>query len=41
MGSLLRAVYERQLDGAVVSAEQALEEARRMLNRDSFDSGAS
>lgn len=31
VGELLRAVYERQLDGAVSSREEALDEARRLL----------
>jgi tRNA nucleotidyltransferase (CCA-adding enzyme) len=31
VGRILRAVYERQLDGAVTTPEQALEEARQLL----------
>jgi tRNA nucleotidyltransferase (CCA-adding enzyme) len=31
VGRIVRAVYERQLDGAVVTAEEAREEARRMV----------
>jgi tRNA nucleotidyltransferase (CCA-adding enzyme) len=31
LGRLLRAVYERQLDGAVTTAEEARQEARRLL----------
>ena len=34
MGRLLRAVYERQLDGAVASVEEARAEARRLLEDD-------
>jgi tRNA nucleotidyltransferase (CCA-adding enzyme) len=33
MGRVLRAVYERQLDGAVSTLEQARDEARRLLGR--------
>jgi tRNA nucleotidyltransferase (CCA-adding enzyme) len=32
VGRILREVYERQLDGAVATPEQALEEARRVLD---------
>lgn len=35
IGRILRAVYERQLDGAVTTPEEAREEARRILGRDS------
>ena len=31
VGRILRAVYERQLDGAITTREQALEEARQLL----------
>src|SRR6185436_524898 len=31
VGRIVRAVYERQLDGAVTDLEQAMEEARRLL----------
>jgi tRNA nucleotidyltransferase (CCA-adding enzyme) len=31
MGEILKAVYERQLDGAVTDLESALEEARSVL----------
>jgi hypothetical protein len=31
MGEVLRAVYERQLDGAVTTVEQGLEMAKAML----------
>jgi tRNA nucleotidyltransferase (CCA-adding enzyme) len=34
MGAILRAVYERQLDGAVVDLESGLAEARRILGGD-------
>lgn len=34
MGELLRRVYERQLDGVITTAEQALEEATRLLGED-------
>jgi tRNA nucleotidyltransferase (CCA-adding enzyme) len=33
VGRILQAVYERQLDGAVTTADEAREEAKRMLNR--------
>jgi hypothetical protein len=33
IGRILRAVYERQLDGAVTSLQEAIEEARRILAR--------
>jgi hypothetical protein len=31
VGRIVRAVYERQLDGAVTTAEEAREEARRLV----------
>ncbi len=31
VGRILRAVYERQLDGAVTSLEEAIGEARRLV----------
>jgi tRNA nucleotidyltransferase (CCA-adding enzyme) len=31
VGRIVRAVYERQLDGAVGTLEEAVEEARRMV----------
>jgi tRNA nucleotidyltransferase (CCA-adding enzyme) len=31
VGRIVKAVYERQLDGAVTTHEQALEEARRVI----------
>lgn len=34
MGELLRHVYEQQLDGAITTAEEAVEEAERQLRRD-------
>jgi hypothetical protein len=33
VGRILRAVYERQLDGEVTTAEEARQEARRLLSR--------
>ncbi|HEX6737188.1 MAG TPA: hypothetical protein VF310_02840, partial [Vicinamibacteria bacterium] len=33
VGRILREVYERQLDGAVTTPEQAREEARRLVQR--------
>jgi tRNA nucleotidyltransferase (CCA-adding enzyme) len=37
VGRVVRAVYERQLDGAVTSAEEAREEARRILRSGAVD----
>jgi hypothetical protein len=31
MGEILRAVYERQLDGALATLEEAIEAARKIL----------
>jgi tRNA nucleotidyltransferase (CCA-adding enzyme) len=33
VGEILRAVYERQLDGAITTADEAIAEARRLLGR--------
>jgi hypothetical protein len=33
IGEILREVYEKQLDGAVTTADQARDEARRILER--------
>jgi tRNA nucleotidyltransferase (CCA-adding enzyme) len=37
VGRLVRAVYERQLDGAVTTIEEAREEARRILGPAAVD----
>jgi hypothetical protein len=37
VGEIVRAVYERQLDGAVTSLEEARAEARRILGRPAVD----
>jgi tRNA nucleotidyltransferase (CCA-adding enzyme) len=39
VGRILRAVYERQLDGAVTTPEEAREEAKRLLGRGGAPSG--
>lgn len=39
VGRVVRAVYERQLDGAVGSLDEAIAEARRILDRRGQDSG--
>ena len=32
VGRIVKAVYERQLDGAIMTHEEAVSEARRLLN---------
>jgi tRNA nucleotidyltransferase (CCA-adding enzyme) len=40
VGRIVRAVYERQLDGAVRTLEEAREEARRMVSEGGTEAGA-
>jgi len=40
VGRIVREVYERQLDGAVTTIDEAREEARRLLEQGSHDSSA-
>jgi tRNA nucleotidyltransferase (CCA-adding enzyme) len=40
VGVILKAVYERQLDGGVRSVDEAIDEARRLLDADDARGGA-